>query len=132
MGEPANSERLREARGSGDGGPQVAAFFDFDSTIVRGDSIIPFTTFLMRKGVPRFHHKLYLAWSVLLHHARMNTNDDVKRVFARQFAGHKVEEIEKLCREFCETTLTPLVYRQARERIAKHRKEGHVVVTASP
>ncbi|MSR65004.1 MAG: HAD family hydrolase [Verrucomicrobiae bacterium] len=109
----------------------TAAFFDFDSTIVRGDSIIPFTRFLMRKGVPGFLHKLHLGFAVLLHHARAYNNDDVKRVFARQFAGHKVDEVEKLCREFCETTLTPLVYRQARERIAKHRKDGHVVVIAS-
>jgi HAD superfamily hydrolase (TIGR01490 family) len=109
----------------------IAALFDFDSTIVRGDSIIPFTKFLMRKGVPTFAHKLQIAGSVLLHHARIHANDDVKRVFARQFAGHKIGEIEGLCREFCDTVLMPLVYPQARERIARHRKEGHLVIIAS-
>jgi HAD superfamily hydrolase (TIGR01490 family) len=118
-------------RRDGDDGPRVAALFDFDSTIVRGDSIIPFQKFLMRKGVPTFSHKLQIAGSVLLHHARISTNDDVKRVFARQFAGHKVGEIEALCREFCDTALKPLVYPQARERIERHRKQGHLVIIAS-
>lgn len=115
----------------GDGGPRAAAFFDFDSTIIHGDSIVPFTRFLMQKGVPTFSHKLQLAWSVLLHHAGIQANDEVKAVFARQFAGHGVAEVEALCREFCDTILAPLVYPQARERIASHRSEGHLVVIVS-
>ena len=118
-------------RADGDGTPRVAAFFDFDSTIVRGDSIVPFTKFLFRRGIPKLSHKLQLAWSLLLHHARVHTNDDVKRVFARQFAGHSAAEIESLCREFSETVLKPLVYPQARERIERHRVQKHLVIIAS-
>lgn len=113
------------------GEPRVAAFFDFDSTIVKGDSIVPFTKFLVRHRFPTHRQMIRLAGSVLLHHARMNTNDDVKKVFARQFAGHTVAEVEKLCREFCDTILSGLVYRHARERIDTHRKRGHLVVICS-
>lgn len=109
----------------------IAAFFDFDSTIVRGDSIIPFTRFLVRRRFPAALQLLHLAWAIFLHHARLYNNNDVKRVFARQFRGHPVAEVEALCREFCETTLKPLVYPQARERIRSHRQQGHKVIIAS-
>jgi HAD superfamily hydrolase (TIGR01490 family) len=109
----------------------VAALFDFDSTIVRGDSIIPFTKFLIHPRFPKPLQTAYLGWSVLLHRARINTNDEVKRVFARQFSGHKIEEVESLCRLFCETILSTLVYPQARERINRHRAQRHLVILMS-
>jgi HAD superfamily hydrolase (TIGR01490 family) len=114
-----------------DGYPRVAAFFDFDSTIVKGDSIIPFTRFLIRRHFPTLPQMLRIGWSVFLHRARVNSNDDVKRDFVRQFQGHTVEEVEAVCREFCDTSLSPIVYPQARERIESHRKKGHRVVICS-
>lgn len=119
------------SRQVGDNGPRIAAFFDFDSTIVRGDSIIPFTRFLIACGFPTLPQMLHIAGAVFLHHARVYTNNDVKRVFARQFAGYTLPEVDALCREFNERKLTPLVYAMARERIAHHHRQGHRVVVVS-
>lgn len=110
---------------------RIAAFFDFDSTIVHGDSIIPFTRFLIARGFPTLPQMLHIAWAVFLHHARAYTNDDVKRVFARQFAGYDIAVVDALCREFNERQLAPRVFAKARDSIAHHRGQGHRVVIAS-
>lgn len=112
-------------------GPQVAAFFDFDGTIVHGFS-----------GVHFFRDRL-LAGKVgpgellgtLFNGARGTDSEaDFERFVAvafRAWGGHTEEEMSEVGRHLFENTLAGLIYPEAWRLIRAHDAKGHTLVIAS-
>lgn len=117
-----------------DGRPTVAAF-DFDGTLTRGGSVVPF---LLRVcGFAPVAVAITLDLPRLLHAAVVGgTASDVakERLFMRLLAGRPVAEVDRIGAEFAEDHLRHHLRRDTRERLEWHRKQGHhvVVVSASP
>jgi phosphatidylglycerophosphatase C len=110
---------------------RVFAAFDFDGTMTRRDTLVPFlTTVVGRQRVARAlgAESSRLALAV----AGRGDRDAVKeRVLTRVLAGVPYAEVEAAGRTFGTRLARDTVTAQARDRIAWHRREGHDVVIVS-
>lgn len=109
---------------------RVAAF-DFDGTITRWDTVVPFlrrvagTRRVVRALAPE-------VFGLLRSRGRGASRDDAKqRVIARTLTGHTLEEVERRGTEYGARLASRGIRRELRERIAWHRDQGHDVVIVS-
>ncbi len=119
---------------SSDPRPTVAAF-DFDGTLTRGGSVVPF---LVRvRGVVPVALAILLDLPRLLRAAIVggSASDDAKEaLFRRLLTGFPLAELDRVGAEFAEAQLRRRLRADTRERLEWHRAQGHrvVVVSASP
>jgi len=112
---------------------EVAAF-DFDGTITRGDTLVPFLQRLCgtRAVVAAFaRHSVSLARAA----AGLADRDEAKAaVLATLLAGHQVGEIEELIDAYSRRIVNHQLRPAVLERVEWHRDRGHylVMVSASP
>jgi HAD superfamily hydrolase (TIGR01490 family) len=110
---------------------RVYAAFDFDGTMTRRDTLVPFLATVV--GPTRVARALgaestRLARAVAGHGDR----DTVKqRVLTRVLAGVPYAHVEAAGRRFGAQLARDTVTKHARDRIAWHRREGHEVVIVS-
>ncbi len=114
--------------------PTVAAF-DFDGTLTRGGSVLPFLV-AVRGPVPTAMAVLR-SLPGLIRGALFSgaAADDTKEaLFADLLSGLPAQEVERLAADFADHHLRRRIRRDARDRLDWHRKQGHrvVVVSASP
>ena len=112
---------------------QSFAFFDFDGTMIPGDSIAAFVRYARKRGImPRREF-----FRALLAEARyvlgLMSAADSKNAALRFRMRLSEEEREALDREFVRDCLLPRIYPQAKACVASHRQAGRqpVIVTAS-
>lgn len=114
--------------------PGVAAF-DFDGTLTRGGSVVPFLV-SVRGPVPVV--RAVVSELPRLIHAAVaggTASDAAKeRLFIRLLAGLPVADVERAGAEFAAAHLRRHARRDTRARLEWHRAQGHriVVVSASP
>ena len=112
-------------------GPRVAAFFDFDGTIVHGFS-----------GIHFFRDRLFAGkvgpgelLGTLLNGARGTDSEaDFERFVAvafRAWGGHTEAEMSEVGKHLFENTLAGLIYPEAWQLIRAHEAKGHTLVIAS-
>jgi HAD superfamily hydrolase (TIGR01490 family) len=111
----------------------VVAAFDFDGTLTRRDTLLPFL--ISALGAPAVaRHALVLA-PVLAGYALGLTENGIakQKVFVRCFSGMGVAELERQAARFVEQTLPGLIRMEAMRRLEWHKKRGHrcVVISAS-
>ena len=114
--------------------PTVAAF-DFDGTLARGGSVVPFlfkvrgvlpVVLAVLRDLPRLAHAAIVGGTA---------SDDAKEtLFMRLLAGYSVAELDRIGDEFAAVHLRRRIRADTRERLEWHRGQGHyvVVVSASP
>lgn len=109
----------------------VVAAFDFDGTLTKRDTLLPFLLFAT--GQLGFILRIVRLAPVLLAYAfRLMRNDLAKeKVLAVFLAGHPLERIELLGTEFAARRLPSLLVTEAMTRVAWHKKQGHVCVLVS-
>ena len=100
------------------------AFFDFDGTLIKGDSIVRFC-FYARK------HKLCSVWHLIrtgvmagLYHLGMTSAEKSKQAALSFLAGMPRKEVERIAKDFCTHELIPNLYPEGVEAIRRHRLEG--------
>ncbi|WP_394952337.1 HAD family hydrolase [uncultured Helicobacter sp.] len=106
------------------------AFFDFDGTITKKDSLFVFVKFAVGKW--RFYRGLGARFWILLGYVfGLCSNTYAKEALMRYFfRGYSAQEFALLCANF-QTTLCGLTKIQAMEKIAWHKDRGDVVVVVS-
>ena len=102
--------------------------FDFDGTLTRRDTLLPFLR--RTRGASRTSIAL-LATSLLLLRDRDAAKEAVLR---RLLAGQDVDDLRAAATLFADTVITRALRASALERVESHKSEGHelVIVTASP
>ena len=113
--------------------PPAFAFFDFDGTMIPGDSIAAFVRYARKRGImPRreFFRALLAAARYVL---GLMSAADSKNAALRFRMRLSEEDREALDRDFVRDCLLPRIYPQAKACIAAHRQAGQqpVIVTAS-
>lgn len=113
---------------------EKAAFFDFDGTMRRGDSIVPFLGLARRKGFMSL--KVYLnagRYALKYYLTKSCTAEEVKEKALSFLPGMEAEERRALCASFAEK-LTEEVYPAARRAWDQAGEEGYlrVLLSASP
>ncbi len=112
---------------------QAFAFFDFDGTLIPGDSIAAFVRYARKRGImlrKEFFRALLAAAGYVL---GLKSAADSKNAALRFRMSLSPAAREALDRDFVRDCLLPRVYPQAKARLAFHRQAGRetVLVTAS-
>ena len=109
----------------------IAALFDMDNTLLRGDTGISWTRFLYRRGeLPAAMVAKVVYWSTLYKLAVLDMEAVVTRLVA-DLAGDSEAEMIAKCDEWYRRDVAPLVAPAARVAIAHHRAAGHTIVLAT-
>ncbi len=107
------------------------AVFDFDGTLTRKDSFLPFvksacTAQKMRQGLLKKRR------AVISYVLGRCSNHFIKETLVTQyFRGWSLPDLQAAAAQFSEVTLPKLLNSQAMERLAWHQAQGHRVVVVS-
>ena len=109
------------------------ALFDFDGTLIRGDSIIAFCRYAQARGFCTSAHLRRAAGAAVRYGLHLISAKESKQVAMGFLAGRPSAEVDALARDFCREILLPAIRPQALEAIARHRASGAEVllITAS-
>ncbi len=107
------------------------AFFDFDGTLTRGDTLMPFLRYLV--GDTTYYRKLALLSPVLgAYLVRLLRNDIAKQVVLRRYlAGYGMDELREAGQNFGRQVIPGMLRPVAMERVEWHQRQGHVCVLVS-
>ncbi|WAL47318.1 HAD-IB family hydrolase [Rhodococcus pyridinivorans] len=126
-----NLEQALERVRTGPQGPEVAAFFDFDGTIVHGFSGVHFFRDRVLAGKVSASE---LAATMINGIRGTETEEDFERFVAIAFKawrGHTEDELYEIGRRLFMTTIAGHLYPEAWQLIGAHQNAGHTVVIAS-
>lgn len=111
---------------------QKYAFFDFDNTLAKGDSVVPFLLFCISHHYASVFHliKTIAAWSA--YHIRRSQNYiPVKEVTFSFLKGKEQEEIDQICKEFVDVVLSKKLYPAGISEIKQLKGEGYKIYLVS-
>jgi phosphatidylglycerophosphatase C len=111
----------------------VVAAFDFDGTLTRHDTLLPFLRFLF--GDARvMRHALAIAPTLAGYGLGLIPNGAAKeRVFAQCLTGMELDALRLEAERFARLVLPGLLRHEALQRLDWHKRQGHrcVVISAS-
>ena len=111
----------------------IIAFFDFDGTITKKDTMMEFIIFSF--GYLKFISGLILLSPVLMvYKLSLISNYKAKQILLSYFfKGMHILKFNRLAKDYCSSKLENIIKQKAMKRIMWHKKNGHmiVVVTAS-
>ena len=106
------------------------AVFDFDGTVIRGDSIVALLRFACRRGVISWPDMAISALCGGLYHLHLMSDVTAKRRSHAFLTRLEPAAREALLRDFAQT-LIDRAYPQALLRMRQHRQAGDVVILCS-
>lgn len=107
------------------------AFFDFDNTLARGDSVVPFLLYAVRKGYAPRHQLLRAAWGYLVQLGRPGKGSKAKEHSFSFIKGKRVDALDDLARDFFREEITPRLLEGAIAELWQLKSSGHTVVVVS-
>lgn len=110
------------------------AIFDFDGTMISGDSIIRYTAYAMRRGYEPWRNIIPRLWQGLKAVCGLMSATEGKSRALSFLARMSREEQSEFNRAFCRDILMPRIFPKALERMEAHQREGLriLLVSASP
>ena len=124
------SERLEQVY-AGPEGPQVAAFFDFDGTLIHGFSAVDFYLDRIRSGKVG---PLEAVRTTALALRGVETEEDFEKLVAIGLSGldgHHQDDVTAVGERVFAKKLAARVYPEAWQLVQAHHRMGHTVVLAS-
>lgn len=110
---------------------QKTAFFDFDDTLIRGDSIVLWNQFLFAKRPKLKWRIIYVWWGLFLWlTGKINTVGFKAYVLS---TSYQVSELERksLVQEFVYDYIPKFIQKEAMEKWEWHKSQGHFMVLLS-
>ncbi len=114
-------------------GKPVVAAFDFDGTLTRRETLLPFLLHTLGAAAVA-RHALMLSPTLAGYGLGLIRNDVAKeRVFVRCLAGMRNDELQQEAERFAALILPRLLRQEALQRLDWHKRQGHrcVVISAS-
>ena len=114
-------------------GKPVVAAFDFDGTLTRRETLLPFLLHMLG-AVAVARHALMLSPTLAGYGLGLIRNDVAKeRVFVRCLAGMRTVELQQEAERFAALILPRLLRHEPLQRLDWHKRQGHrcVVISAS-
>lgn len=107
------------------------AFFDFDDTLCRGDSVVPFLLYAIRKGAAPWT-QLFRAASGFLHQlGHPEKISHAKQITFSFIKGKTQAEMDDLARDFFREIITPRLFESGISELWKLKSEGYTIVVVS-
>jgi len=110
---------------------RAAAVFDVDRTLVDGMTGHLFSRHLWRSGLLDLSTRLRILKDLLLYRTGILPEETIVIMGVTVYAGHTEEALTRQARRCLSGEVAPRIIRQARERIARHRERGDLVLLAS-
>jgi len=107
------------------------AFFDFDNTLARGDSVVPFLLYAIRKGVAPRSQLLRAAWGYLIQLGRPGKISRAKEHTFSFIKGMRLDTMNDLARDFFHEIITPRLYEDAITELWNLKSCGYKIVVVS-
>lgn len=113
--------------------PTAFAFFDFDDTLAKGDSIFPYLLYCIRRGYAPRWQLLKAAAGFLRWKIQPSSGRAVKEWTLSFIKGHTVAEMDDLARDFFRDVQQKRFFADAAPELFRLRQQGMklVVVSAS-
>jgi putative phosphoserine phosphatase/1-acylglycerol-3-phosphate O-acyltransferase len=124
------SERLEQVY-AGPEGPDVAAFFDFDGTLIHGFSAVDFYLDRIRSGKVG---PLEAIRTTVMAVRGVETEEDFEKLVAIGLSGldgHHMDDVSAVGERVFAKKLAARVYPEAWQLVQAHHRMGHTVVLAS-
>lgn len=113
--------------------PTAFAFFDFDDTLARGDSIFPYLLYCIRRGLAPRRQLFKAAIAFLRWKLHPSTGRAAKETTLSFIAGHTVEEMDEIARGFFRDEQRKRFFHSGMGKLEEHRSSHvtTVIVSAS-
>lgn len=111
--------------------PTAIAFFDFDDTLAKGDSILPYLLFCIRKGLAPKSQILKAAAGFIGWKLRPSTGRAAKEKTLRYITGRTVAEMDEIARAFFREEQQKRFYQEGVRELERLRSEGVMTVVVS-
>jgi phosphatidylglycerophosphatase C len=113
---------------------QRLAVFDFDGTLIKGDSIVRYILYAVSKGYLSPFNLPYQLYNVRRTLTGRISNEEGKSNALAFLGRMNMAEQEAFNAGFCKDKLLPRLYKLGIERMEKHRRQGDLVLllSASP
>jgi len=110
------------------------ALFDFDDTLIRGDSIVKLCFYAVRKGWMNPLRLLPVGVHSALYLCGLSTPQKAKQAALRFLKGRSEDEVNRFAEDFCRTVLIPRLYPDGVKELKARAESGCEVwlVSASP
>ena len=114
--------------------PTKLALFDFDDTLCRGDSILPYLLYCIRRGYSPWTQVLRALYGYVCWRVNPERATSAKNLTLSYIRGREQAEMDALARDFFRQKLAARFFPAALPELERLRAEGCriVVVTASP
>lgn len=107
------------------------ALFDFDGTLIRGDSILLLFLYARRKGFVRLRGSLATAGAAIGYGLGWLRPERAKETALRFLAGMEPAALASVVDDFYRTVLKPRLRPEGVQAIRRHREAGHTVLLIS-
>ncbi len=111
--------------------PTAFAFFDFDDTIAKGDSIFPYLLYCIKRGLAPKSQLLTAAYGFLRWKIQPSSGRKVKEMSLSFIKGHTVEELDAIARDFFRDVQMKAVFEDAAPELFRLREQGAKIVVVS-
>lgn len=110
---------------------RTAALFDYDGTLIRGDSTLLLVFFAVKRYPRALGTLMALAGALLPYLAGLKSREEIKILALGALRHVPRERRAAFFHEFHQRLLQPRVLPGALERLAWHREQGHLLVIVS-
>lgn len=111
--------------------PTAFAFFDFDDTLAKGDSIFPFLLYSIKRGYAPKHQIFKAAAGFLRWKLQPSSGRAVKEMSLSYIKGRTVEEMDALARDFFRDVQQKAFFADAAPELFRLRQQGVKIVIVS-
>lgn len=108
----------------------ILALFDFDGTMISGDSIVPFILFARWRGDMGWGQFFRACWQGMQFKIGLKTGGEMKKSALSFYRGLSPQRRDALDRAFAEK-IEKQVYSKARAVLATHKRAGRMTVLVS-
>ena len=111
--------------------PAAFAFFDFDDTLSKGDSIFPFLLYCIKRGLTPKTQLFKAAAGFLRWKIQPSSGRAVKEMTLSFIKGHTVDEMDAIARDFFRDVQQKFFFEDAAPELFRLREQGVKIVVVS-
>ena len=107
------------------------AIFDVDYTLTKKETLIEFYLFMMKKNRKLLKYLPKSIFSSIFYACKIYDASKLKKIFIRFIDGIEEAEMKKIVKEFYETRLSKILYKDAIDTIKKMKDQGYKIYLIS-
>ncbi len=111
--------------------PTAFAFFDFDDTLSKGDSIFPYLLYCIRRGLAPKRQLFKAAAGFLRWKIQPSSGRAVKEMTLSYIKGRTVEDMDGIARDFFRDVQQKFFFEDAAPELFRLREQGAKIVVVS-